>query len=75
MDEKTWEVSKVWIYFGSSDICVDLLDLFQEIAKKGEAMKINPKNVISNKQLGPMLIEAAWVAIYKDYALACAYGE
>ncbi len=34
LDEKTWEVSKVWIYFGSSDICVDLLDLFQEIAKK-----------------------------------------
>ena len=36
---------------------------------------INGKTFRGNKHLGPMIIEAAWIAIYRDYGLGMAYAR
>lgn len=41
----------------------------------GEKLIHGEKTFRGNKQLGPMLVECAWVTIQHDRAMACAYGE
>ena len=41
----------------------------------GEKVVVGEKTFRGNRQLGVMIIEACWVAIYRDYALGMAYAS
>lgn len=40
----------------------------------GEKISHGEKTFSGNKQIGPMIVETAWVAICCDYRLGCAYA-
>jgi transposase len=51
------------------------LGLIPTCHNSGEKTSNGEKTFRGNKHLGPMIIEAAWVAIYRDYGLGMAYAK
>ena len=51
------------------------LGLIPTCHNSGEKTSSGEKTFRGNKHLGPMIIEAAWIAIYKDYGLGMAYAK
>lgn len=51
------------------------LGLIPTCHSSGEKTASGEKTFRGNKHLGPMIIEAAWIAIYRDYGLGMAYAR
>ena len=51
------------------------LGLIPTCHNSGEKTASGEKTFRGNKHLGPMIIEAAWIAIYRDYGLGMAYAR
>ena len=49
------------------------LGLIPTCHNSGERTSSGEKTFRGNKHLGPMIIEAAWIAVYRDYGLGLAY--
>lgn len=50
------------------------LGLIPTCHSSGEKVAHGEKTFRGNKKIGPMLVEACWVAITRDYGLGCAYS-
>lgn len=52
---------------------VAILGLIPTCHDSGEKKVSGEKINRGNKQLGPLIVEASWVAIHRDYQLGCYY--
>lgn len=59
--------------FGNENSFAHYLGLIPTCHDSGDKKSSGVKTFRGNKTLGPMVIEACWVAIYKDYGLSQAY--
>ncbi len=51
------------------------LGLIPTSHSSGERTRHGEKTFRGNKTLGTVIIEASWIAVYRDHGLGCAYGE
>lgn len=49
------------------------LGLIPTSHSSGDKVSHGEKTFRGNKKLGPQLVEAAWISIYRDHGLGCAY--
>ena len=54
---------------------VAILGLIPTCHNSGEKKVNGVKTFRGNKQLGPLIVEASWVAIHRDYQLGCYYTD
>jgi transposase len=52
---------------------VAILGLIPTCHDSGEKKSNGAKTFRGNKQIGPLIVEASWVAIRRDYQLGCYY--
>ena len=52
---------------------VSMLGLIPTCHDSGEKKSNGVKTFRGNKQIGPLIVEASWVAIHRDYQLGCYY--
>ena len=61
--------------FSNENQFASYLGLIPTCHNSGNKVSDGEKTFRGNKHLGPMIIEAAWVAIYRDYGLGMAFAR